>query len=211
MMSRIQFAIFPGFLAGCTCVIITSIFLSPQKIAHASYQEEVVVSDFSAGEITATSGDGLVNPQINDVYPHTSESCTSMGGIPDEVKQWCDLIEQHAIQNNLDPILVAAIVMQESRGNPQAYSQSGAVGLMQIMPRDGIAASYYCMNGPCFFDRPSMAELFVPSFNIRYGCELLASLISRVGNLRDALRAYGPAGVGYSYADHILLLSDTYR
>jgi soluble lytic murein transglycosylase-like protein len=75
---------------------------------------------------------------------------------------------------------------------------------MQVMPRDGLASGFQCINGPCFANRPSMDELFDPAFNISYGTGYLAGLVLKNQNLRDALYAYGPAGVGYSYADHVI-------
>ena len=95
-------------------------------------------------------------------------------------------------------------MLMESGGNPLAYSRSGAVGLMQVMPRDGIAASFQCVNGPCFASRPTIAELQDPEFNVEYGTRMLAGLFARLGSLREALHAYGPMDVGYTYADRIL-------
>jgi soluble lytic murein transglycosylase-like protein len=106
--------------------------------------------------------------------------------------------------------LIAALITQESAGKPDAYSHSGAVGLMQVMSRDGIAAKFQCKNGPCFYDRPSMAELYDPEFNIQWGTQFLASLLARHGNIRDALKAYGPMDRGYEYADLVLSIYNRY-
>lgn len=114
------------------------------------------------------------------------------------------MIIQSASVTGLDANLIAAVIQVESAGNPDAYSYSGAVGLMQVMPRDGVAANFHCINGPCFASRPGMDELFEPEFNIRYGSNLLAGYISKNNTLRDGLFAYGPAGVGYGYADQVL-------
>lgn len=130
---------------------------------------------------------------------------------PESILQWCGLIQKHARENGLDPNLIAAIILQESNGNPQAYSHSGAVGLMQVMPRDGIAAGFWCSSGPCFAGRPSMDELYDPEFNIAYGTHMFAGLVQKHGNVRDALRAYGPTGWGYGYADKVLAIYDQYR
>ena len=82
---------------------------------------------------------------------------------------------------------------------------------MQVMPRDGLAASFMCANGPCFANRPSKKQLKDPNFNIRYGTRLLANLVNKHRNLREALRAYGPENVGYYYADKVLNIYKLYR
>lgn len=100
--------------------------------------------------------------------------------------------------------MVAAVILQESGGNPRAYSKDGATGLMQVMPRDGIAASFMCKYGPCFAKRPTMNQLYDPEFNVEYGTGMLKNLRDKYGNIRDALFRYGPAGNGYYYADIVL-------
>lgn len=137
-------------------------------------------------------------------------SCKVSDGFPPAVLQWCGVISQYAERHGLQPDLVAALILQESGGDPNAYSHSGAVGLMQVMPRDGLAASFMCANGPCFSDRPTMDELRDPEFNIAYGTRMLANLLKRSGDLREALRSYGPRDMGYGYADIILRLFQRY-
>lgn len=98
-------------------------------------------------------------------------------------------------------------MLQESGGQPDVISASGAVGLMQVMPKDGIAAGFMCVNGPCFASRPSTQELLDPAFNIDYGVKMLAGLLEKYGNERDALKAYGPLYEDpereYEYADKV--------
>jgi soluble lytic murein transglycosylase-like protein len=77
---------------------------------------------------------------------------------------------------------------------------------MQVMPRDGIAATFQCINGPCFTNRPSIAELKDPAFNVDYGVRMLAGLTERHGDIREALKSYGPYDVGYIYADKVLAI-----
>ena len=137
-------------------------------------------------------------------------NCLLNQNYPQSILRWCDFITKYAEQYKLPPNLIAAVMWQESGGKPQAYSKSGAVGLMQVMPRDGIAASFKCVNGPCFSNRPTIAELEDPEFNIEYGASMLARLISRHGNLRAALKAYGPMDVGYTYADKVLHIYHTH-
>lgn len=142
----------------------------------------------------------------------TSENVCNLSSLfPNEVRDWCDLIQHSAEQLQLDPNLIAAVILQESGGQPDAFSSSGAVGLMQIMPRDGIAAAFECINGPCFASRPSIEELLEPAYNIEYGSKMLLNLFNRHGNWRDALKAYGPMDRGYYYADLVLTIYENYQ
>lgn len=136
--------------------------------------------------------------------------CGLSEGFPDSILQWCQLITHYSTQRGLSPDLIASLILQESGGNSDAYSHSGAVGLMQIMPRDGIAAGFMCINGPCFGSRPATDELWDPEFNISYGTKMLAGLINHHGDVREALRSYGPMDVGYSYADTVLAIQQRY-
>jgi soluble lytic murein transglycosylase-like protein len=150
-----------------------------------------------------------------EVSPESSSSeenfeCQISERFPEKIRQWCPLITSAASKHNLPPDLIAAVIWIESGGNPRAYSQSGAVGLMQVMPRDGLASQFQCINGPCFANRPSMEELQDPQFNINFGSKMLASLVKKHGNYRDALKAYGPMKVGYSYADKVLSIFKQY-
>lgn len=138
------------------------------------------------------------------------EECRVSDSFPEEVRQWCDLITQYADEHNVAPDLVAAVIWLESGGKATAYSRSGAVGLMQVMPRDGIAAKFQCINGPCFASRPTIEELEDPEFNIEYGTRMLAGLFEKKNSWRDALRSYGPMDVGYSYADKVLAIYQRY-
>lgn len=137
--------------------------------------------------------------------------CSLPASYPESIQQWCALIEKWAAYYGVDAHLIAALILQESGGNAQIISSSGAVGLMQVMPNDGIAAGFYCINGPCFANRPSTIELQDADFNIQNGTAILSGLNARNGNIRDALYRYGPMDVGYSYADTILAIYENYR
>lgn len=143
--------------------------------------------------------------------PTKLTGCNLSSSLPVEILQWCDLIQTSANAHQIDPNLIAAIMLQESGGQPEVLSASGAVGLMQIMPRDGIAATFQCINGPCFSSRPSTDELLNPSFNIEFGSKMLSSLFNRYGNWRDALKSYGPMDIGYHYADLVLSIHSSYQ
>lgn len=43
-------------------------------------------------------------------------------------------VKQSSISHNLDPYLVCAVIKSESNWDPEAESNQGAQGLMQLMP-----------------------------------------------------------------------------
>lgn len=195
-MNTVQKMLFPITLIGMLGVVgITRLILMPGVSVQAAAAPEVqpaVVEQSSAEEIK-------------------TKNCQIAGSYPAEVRNWCDWVMASAQTYGLEANLIAAVMLQESGGNPQAYSQSGAVGLMQVMPRDGIAADFMCVNGPCFSARPSMDELFDPQFNIDYAARMLSGLINQKGNVREALLAYGPMDIGYRYADIVLSIYQNYQ
>ena len=130
---------------------------------------------------------------------------------PSAIRQWEPQILASSTAYQVDPDLIAAVILQESGGQADVLSSSGAVGLMQVMPRDGVASTFECINGPCFEDRPFIQDLLNPAFNIDYGTRMLAALIASEGSLRSALHAYGPMDVGFSYADKVLAIYSSHQ
>ena len=215
-MSNVQRAIIPGFFAGCIFLIFFAGLLTDTSrvLALASGDALAAASVMSASAGAALASEASAAPAEEAAPQPTAEpepvamtaggSCAISTSYPEKIQRWCGQISAAAAAYHLDANLIAAVMLQESAGNPDAYSKSGAVGLMQVMPRDGLAASFMCKNGPCFTNRPSMDELFNPDFNIDYGARMLAGLIERNGSVRDGLRSYGPMDMGYRYADIVL-------
>lgn len=205
-MNNITKYIFPG-------AVISSLVLASFGYSVMASASDIPVPN--SAQQTVHQGDG--NQQNReDLESNTKDQandseCKVSEKYPQKVRQWCDIITKHSIRNKLDPDLIAALIWQESGGNPAAYSKSGAVGLMQIMPRDGIAATFMCPNGPCFTNRPTIEELQKPNFNLRYGTNFLAGLVNKYGNKREALKYYGPMNVGYYYADKVLEIYNSYN
>jgi soluble lytic murein transglycosylase-like protein len=190
-----------GTLIGSVIVALLGWFLASQIKILASTEVAYAASPALTNEQTATE-----NQQLGP-----ADRCSVSLSYPEGILQWCEIITTLAAQAELPPDLIAAVMLQESGGDATAYSASGAVGLMQVMPRDGLAASFECINGPCFASRPTIEELQDPSFNVEYGVRMLAGLNARLGGLREALKAYGPMDVGYSYADKVLAIYENYR
>jgi len=169
------------------------------------------ISEDQNESASASEGGGALTEDAKQEDPGEKSRCRVSDRYPEKITQWCRLITKYADRHGLDPDLLAALIWQESGGNPTAYSKSGAVGLMQVMPRDGIAASFMCVNGPCFTNRPSIAELQDPEFNVKFGSAMLAGLINKYGDTREALKYYGPMDGGYYYADKVLGIFENYK
>lgn len=201
----VQKMILPGLIIGILGIIGASSYLTARPGTGGSVSmtgfAQVNLAGESAVEEVALADDGA---------SVGADECSLSRSYPQAILQWCQLIERYARDNGLDPNLVSAVMLRESAGQPDAYSKSGAVGLMQVMPRDGKAASFMCKNGPCFSDRPTMNELFDPEYNVAYATRMLADLIARHGDVRNALRAYGPMDVGYYYADLVIGTMNNY-
>ena len=194
--------IFPGAVAGSLILSIvvlslTAGFMPPEPPTPAGIADPVKSPAVEAAEPPA----GM--PEAG--------GCEVSLKYPQQIRQWCALITSYSHANGLDPDLVAALVWQESGGDSLAYSKSGAVGLMQVMPRDGAASTFMCINGPCFANRPSIQELQDPHFNVDFGTKMLGGLNARYGDMREALKSYGPMDAGYTYADKVLGIYSSYR
>lgn len=206
-------AIFGSLFLALLLYALTSFLNYPALAAGASSAQQNQSAELAATQtqqavIQSLSQEGAA---ASDAVAITQGGCRVSPQFPEKVRQWCDLITHYAENRGLPPDLVAAVIYQESGGNPSAYSKSGAVGLMQVMPSDGISASFMCVNGPCFANRPSTEKLQDPEFNISYGTKMLAGLVNKHGNYRDALKAYGPMDVGYYYADIVLGLYERFK
>jgi len=98
-----------------------------------------------------------------------------------------DSIERHARTYRLDPLLVAALMRQESRFDPRAVSSAGAFGLMQLMPDTARRLAGVRHLNP--------ERLFEPDFNIRLGARFLRQLHDRFGGqLELVVAAYNAGG-----------------
>jgi soluble lytic murein transglycosylase len=94
-------------------------------------------------------------------------------------------IVREARRNELDPLLVVALIRAESSFNNYAVSGVGAMGLMQLMPDTG---EYLLSRRGQKLGRRT--NLFDHELNVELGAAYLAELIRRFGTLEHALVAY---------------------
>lgn len=92
-------------------------------------------------------------------------------------EQFSPLIDAAASKYSLDPGLLHAVIRAESGYNPEAVSNKGAAGLMQLMPATA--------------DRFGVRDRFDPEENIEGGARYLSTLIDMFeADIKLAVAAY---------------------
>lgn len=102
-----------------------------------------------------------------------------------------EYVYEYSEMYNVDPNLVFAVIKAESNFNPEAESDVGALGLMQIMPETFEWLQTY-KNGEVTMDS---TYLYDPEVNIEYGCIFLQFLLDKYSCEETAVAAYN-AGFG---------------
>ena len=119
-------------------------------------------------------------PVLGEATPTTEEVTTISSYWHPRVQQWSSLIVSEAEGRSLDPDFLASLIWMESRGRATAVGPVGAVGLMQVMPREA-----------GFAWRPSREELLTPETNLFWGTRTLATVVGQGhGDIFNALAAY---------------------
>ena len=117
---------------------------------------------------------GLKNVILKRIYPLKYE----------------EIVGKYAEAENIDPLLVFAIIKAESNFEPNITSKSGAMGLMQVMNltgqevAEGIDVNF-----------STKEVLYNPETNINIGVKYFSNLLKKYeGNMHLALAAYN-AGI----------------
>lgn len=177
-------------------VLLADIFRRGRRVEHRWLLYLAVLA------LALGLGNWALDRSINQRFQHSlttleqylqyTQDKTTVQNVP-----YSDLINRYAMNNHLDPALLASVVACESSFDPEAISQAGARGLMQIMP-----ATWVDLNpgGACRGDHLPPSEglgcIFDPETNIRLGSRYLRELLDEFGgNAVPALAAYN-AGRG---------------
>jgi soluble lytic murein transglycosylase len=113
-----------------------------------------------------------------------------IGATPANYRLYFPVLERETLisssrENGLDPVLVAALIRQESNFNPLATSPVGARGLMQLMPDVGRSLASAKGISPWNQDM-----LYEPATNIKLGTAHLSTLIRKYPEVVKSLAAY---------------------
>lgn len=94
-------------------------------------------------------------------------------------------VEYYSSQNGLDKYFVYAVIKTESGFRPEAVSNVGARGLMQIMEETFDWIKYKRDDDDAVYE-----DMFSAQKNIDYGCWLLGYLYEEFGTIEAAAAAY---------------------
>jgi soluble lytic murein transglycosylase-like protein len=140
-------------------------------IAVAGCQSEAFGRSVAAVDETGNRGEDRLAVYLADAYRQPLESTS----------RFVALAHAAARELQVDPLLVLAVIAVESSFDPAARNDSGARGLMQVIPR---------------FHRKKLAEhggeaaILEPGVNIRVGAAILKEYLSRTRSLEAALQRY---------------------
>mgnify|MGYP002882233360 CR=1 FL=1 len=116
--------------------------------------------------VVCMSACGSTAQEVRDV-PSTLSSSAKKGGWRGSAVKRCEafvpLLKEASEANNIDHALLVGIVKVESTFRPEAVSRVGALGLMQVMPRNG--------------DKLACGDLREPEANIACGVRVLKGFL----------------------------------
>ncbi len=103
---------------------------------------------------------------------------------------------REGVRHGVDPLLIVSVMAVESRFNPVAQSDGGAMGLMQVIPR------FHAEK----FEASANRSVLDPGTNIQVGVKILKEYIGRGGNELAGLQLYNGASgdVSFAYATRVL-------
>ncbi len=99
---------------------------------------------------------------------------------------YSEYVDAAAQKYNLDPALIYAVIRTESGFDPDARSEAGAYGIMQIMP----SSFEWLMNQRGESEKYTADDLFNPEICIDYGSYLLSYFYDYYNDERCAIAAY---------------------
>ena len=143
-------------------------------------------------EVVSPASDQTVDENGAPIVPSYAYTDVSPPPVP---AQYAVALKQAALAANVSPALLAALVWQESRWNPQAVSRKGAIGLAQLMPATA---------------RDLGVNPLDPVANLNGGARYLRQLLDQFdGNVEKALAAYNAGAARVRSAGGVPAIAET--
>ena len=143
-------------------------------------------------EVVSPASDQTVDQNGAPIVPSYAYTNVSPPPVP---AQYAAALNQAALSANVSPTLLAALVWQESRWNPQALSRKGAIGLAQLMPATA---------------RDLGVNPLDPVANLNGGARYLRQLLDQFdGDVEKALAAYNAGAARVRSAGGVPAIAET--
>lgn len=160
-----------------------------------NFQEEMHTLNFMISRYEAKAQ--FIDKYLPMVQPYIESEITA--------KRILAAVYENSLSCRLDPELILSVIKVESQFNPQATSDAGAIGLMQIMPLTGLYV------GRCLgMWIGSDADLYEIETNIQIGCIFLKDCIERLGE-RNGLGFYYAGRYTHYYAEYVNLIVEAHQ
>jgi soluble lytic murein transglycosylase len=169
---------------------------------EASWEVDGAVQEYArTGDVAhmAGIGDWLANRDLPHLTLRVGRQMRDMVGLsnlPRAVQKqvypagWGDLVAEQAAQHGVDPLLMLALMRQESSFDPRAQSGAQAMGLTQVIPATarGIARRLGR-------DDFALRDLLKPGVSVEFGTWFMSQLLADYkGRIFLALAAYDAGG-----------------
>jgi soluble lytic murein transglycosylase len=170
--------------------------------AEASWEIDGVVQQYAKASDVAhmsavadwTSARDL--PQLTLRIGKQMRDMVGLNGLPRALQKqvypagWGDLVAEQAAAYGVDPLLMLALIRQESSFDPRAQSGAQAMGLTQVVPQTARNIA-----GRLGRDDFVLRDLFKPSVSIEFGTWFLQQLLGEYkGRVFPTLAAYDAGG-----------------
>jgi murein DD-endopeptidase MepM/ murein hydrolase activator NlpD/beta-lactamase regulating signal transducer with metallopeptidase domain len=151
------------------------------------------VTAFSMAGLAACGAATSDTQKTDDTMKTQMAAALGIRWLPPVLNRWKPLILAAAAKHNVDPDVLAIMMLVESSGDPDAKSPSGAVGLLQIMPKTGelIAKERNIAD----FTLEKLAE---PETNVDFGAWYLARQVDTFGKDKDPSQKIELAAAAYN-------------
>jgi len=150
---------------------------SNEQMEEKRIPPEAKYSSIPANEIRLDSTNKKVEEVTSHPAPDRSANVVVSSALGKKAEPFHPIILSAASCHEVDPALIKAVIMVESRYNPHAISKQGAKGLMQLMPRTARSLG--------------VEDSFNPEHNVNGGVKYLKQLLDEFDdNLKFALAAY---------------------
>jgi soluble lytic murein transglycosylase len=135
-------------------------------------------------------------PQVTMRVGKQMRDLVGLEGLPHSMQKqvypapWGDIVAQQASAYSVDPLLLLALMRQESAFDPRAVSPAQAMGLTQVVP--GTARN---IAGKFGYNDFALSDLYRPDVSVKFGAYFLSELIGQYrGQVFPTLAAYDAGG-----------------